>query len=219
MGEARDEGLRLPLPERRGSDEPLAAGGAPAQAREVGLHRRLVEEHQPLRPAPHEGLAAACPAGTGRSDAGASPLVRDQGLSSCVKPSRPSARAMAEWWTCTPSAPAGASRSPQSVTSGSRPTSSSGTSSQGPSPPDPEGRPHLAAAKLSARLTSPASRTPVAGEILSRRAAPRPLSPSSMQRRNRPRRSRDSGARIGVILLHRMNRKPTLPIQRSDKPL
>jgi hypothetical protein len=42
---------------------PLAAGRPAAQPREVGLHRGLVEEHQPLGLLPHERLAAPSPIG------------------------------------------------------------------------------------------------------------------------------------------------------------
>ena len=60
-----DEGLRVPLSERRIGHEPLSPWAASAQRCHVGLHTGFIQEDQPCRVAMHERLAALdpCPAG------------------------------------------------------------------------------------------------------------------------------------------------------------
>ena len=77
-GQAGDEGLGLPLAEGRGSVEPLAPGGAGAQAGQVGLHGSVVDEDQAVRRAPHAGLASGNPNPPGLADVRSLTLRGDQ---------------------------------------------------------------------------------------------------------------------------------------------
>ena len=59
--QAGDEGLGLPMSERRLGAQPLALQAAAAQARHLGGGSGLVDEDQPMRLKPHPRLALGLP--------------------------------------------------------------------------------------------------------------------------------------------------------------
>jgi hypothetical protein len=103
----------------------VTALGPAAQAREVRLHRRFVNEDNAFRYGANGWKPVLEPIGALLPYLGAAALGGDQRLFLYVKPSRDSRLAMEEWCTRTPSASASASRNSKSVMSGSWATNSS----------------------------------------------------------------------------------------------
>lgn len=139
--------------------------GAPIFSRwpqTIGLVGGLGWSSQPFRPLPDRRLHSNLPrrnkhntfrltpnswqpmdklVGTLTPYIGAAALGRNQRLFLYVNPSRDSRSAIDEWWICTPSASASASRSSKSEMSGSCMISSSKNARWGANLPLPGGRP------------------------------------------------------------------------------
>ena len=123
--QARDQGLGSPTSERRVHRQALTALGPSTLTREVGLHRRFINEHNTIRTGGNGRQTVFEPIGALLPYLGTAAFGRDQRLFLYVKPSRASRLAMDEWCTRTASASARASRNSKSVMSGSCATSSS----------------------------------------------------------------------------------------------
>jgi hypothetical protein len=76
--QAGDEGLSLPMSERRLGEKPAPLGTAAAQARHLGRGSRLVQEDEPVRLKPHLRLADFRPFLARLLDVGAILFARPQ---------------------------------------------------------------------------------------------------------------------------------------------
>ena len=76
--QAGDEGLGLPMSERRLGEKPSPLGTAAAQTRHLGGGSSLVQEDEPVRLKPHPRLADFCPFLARLLDVGAIVFARPQ---------------------------------------------------------------------------------------------------------------------------------------------
>ena len=61
MAQAGDEGLRMPVPERRVIEQSFASRRPAGGLDKLGVERGFVDEDQPLQGVAHEGLAPGDP--------------------------------------------------------------------------------------------------------------------------------------------------------------
>ena len=78
LGQARDEGLRVPMTERGMVDQALADGGPAGGLDEVGLQAGLINEHQSFQHVGHVRLARLNPHPAPLGDVGPQDLAGQQ---------------------------------------------------------------------------------------------------------------------------------------------
>jgi hypothetical protein len=76
--QAGDDGVGLPVPERRHRAQALAPPAAAAQPHQLGVHESLVEEHEPRGLLLHAGLTVCRPDPALIANGGACALRRQQ---------------------------------------------------------------------------------------------------------------------------------------------
>jgi hypothetical protein len=76
--QAGDDGVGLPVPERRHRAQALAPPAAAAQPHQLGVHAGLIQEHKPIRLLLHAGLTVCRPDPALVTNVGACALRRHQ---------------------------------------------------------------------------------------------------------------------------------------------